>query len=168
MIFMGLFQNFKMVKRKWLYLILIIGILIVGGIAGKFVHRRFEERYGDRKGMSTYQIYYDLLYLENNDNTKIATEQAKSLLPQIEKLSTAGRATQTDLLKNIYEQLTPQQYYALLTASNKPDKNEGDGVWGRFKRELGNKLKHGRNKMNIRDEILRDIIVKMLKDISSK
>jgi hypothetical protein len=168
MIWMGIFQNLKTGKRKWFYVVMIIGVLLVGGIVGKIVHQRFEDRYGNHKDMSAYQIYYDLLYLENNDNTKIATEQAKSLLPQIEKLSTAGRVTQTNLLKNIYEQLTPQQYYALLTTRNKPDKNEGDGVWGRFKRELGNKLKHGRNKMNIRDEILRDIIVKMLKDISSK
>lgn len=165
---MGLFQKFQTVKRKWLYLVLVIAVLVVVGIAGKIVHQRFEDRYGNHKDMSTYQIYYDLLYLENTDNTKIATEQAKTLLPQIEKLSTVGRAAQTDLYKNIYEQLTPQQYYALLTARNKPDQKEGKGIWGRFKRELGNKFKHGRNKINIRDEILRDITIKMLTDISSK
>jgi hypothetical protein len=169
MVFMGIFQKLKTVKGKWLYLGLVVLVLLVTvGIAGKIVHHHFEERYGGYNNLSGYQTFYDLLYLENTANTKISTEQAKTLMPLVEKLSNVDKTAQIQLMKNIYEQLTPEQYYTLLTANRQRVSGEDAGKWGRLKRELEHKWRHGRDKKNIRNEILKDIVVKMMKDISSK
>jgi hypothetical protein len=168
MVLMGVFQKLKMAKRKWLYWGLVfVVLLLAAGIAGKIVHHRFEERYGRYNDLSGYQTFYDLLYLENTANTKISAEQAKMLIPLVEKLSTVTKTGQIQLIKNIYEQLTPEQYYTLLTVNRETVSGESEGKWGRLKRALEHKWGHGSDKEKIKNQILKDIVVKMVKDISS-
>jgi hypothetical protein len=167
---MRLFGKLKTIKRKWIYLIIAIVIIaLAGGIAAKIVCERHEGK-NDEKGINSYQTYYDLLYLENTDNLKILPAQAKVLLPLVQKLATADEATQQDLVNNIYKQLSPQQYYSILNEGNKTDIGNGNERFGNNKREFGGKFGRGdRNeKSNNQSDPLKDIVLNMLKDKSSR
>jgi hypothetical protein len=72
------------------------------------------------------------------------------------------------LIKNIYEQLTPEQFYVLSIVDHQTYPRESKEIWGRLKKKLHHQWEHGREKGNIRNEILKDIVIKMINDISTK
>ena len=92
-------------------------------------------------------------------------------MPLVEKLSTTTDKTAiSDLEKSIYTQLTPQQYYALLNGnSNETNIKDQEGYGrhrdeseGRFERCGGEDDERGMSSM------IKDVVLKMLNDISSK
>lgn len=165
---MGMFERLKSVKKFYLVLALVM-VLMVGGAAVKIVHHHFEERSGEDNLLSAYQTYYNLLYLENTNNAQITPEQAKTLLPLTEKLVTVDSSTQMKLIKNIYHQLTPSQYYAVLTNSSYINPKEEYSRWEEFREELTHRRWRRENdQKSIRAETLKEVIVKMLKDKIAK
>jgi hypothetical protein len=111
---MKIFEKLKTVKKKWLVLTSVLVLIVaIGGVCGTVMHMRYGFNYmHNDKG--NLQTYYNLLYLENTDTLKLTKDQAKALLPLAEKLSTADKTTQADILKNIYNQLSPEQYSVLI------------------------------------------------------
>lgn len=83
------------------------------------------------------------MYLENFQSMKITQEEAKAILPLVDRLaSSTDQNLQRDLAKEIYGQLTPQQYATLL------DQGKGSGENG-FKGEnldveMGNSRERGK------------------------
>lgn len=167
---MKLLVKLKNIKRKWICIGLVIVIIITGiGILGAILHERLEHRDGE-KGINNYQVYYDLLYLENTNNMLLSSSQAKAILPFAEKLSSADETTQKDIIKSIYDQLTPQQYYLLLNGDNKNGTEPGNFRRGKGKEEFrGDRKRDEWNHSNLRNsDSLKDIVLKMLKDQSNK
>lgn len=170
---MKVLEKLKNIKRKWIYIGLALLIVVVGlGGTAAVLHERFDEHNKGEKDVNGYQTYYDLLYLENTDNMKLSPEQAKAILPLAEKLASADKTTQPDLEKSIYAQLTPQQYYSLLNGNdntgtergNKKYKNDKKGEEFRGARKGG----EGLEKTDITVKSLQDVVIKMLKDKSTK
>jgi len=171
---MKVLEKLKTIKRKWIYIGLALLIVVVGlGGTAAVLHERFDEHNKGEKEVNGYQAYYDLLYLENTDNMKLSPEQAKAILPLAEKLATADKNTQTETVKSIYAQLTPQQYYSLLNENDNTGTERGNtkyknGKKGEeeFRGERGGsedwKYANGRNGS------LKDVVIKMLKDKSTK
>lgn len=168
---MKVIEKLKTIKRKWIYIGLALLIIVAGmGAAGVILHERFDEHNDGEKGTSGYQAYCDLLYLENTDNMKISPEQAKAILPLAEKLASADKAAQPEIVKSIYNQLTPQQYYSLLNGENNTG-TEGDNrkegkVKGEFRGER--RSVEGWKDANVRSDTMKDVVIKMLKDKSAK
>jgi hypothetical protein len=169
---MSIWGKLKTVKRKWMYLVVaIIVVGLAGGITAKALHERCEGKNGENKEITSYQTYYDLLYLENTTDLKISPEQAKALVPVVEKLSTAtDKTTVTDLEKSIYKLLTPEQYYALLNGSNTNINEKGRGKSGQRKGgfEGGFMRGEGFDKGKGLEDTIKDVVLNMLKDKSSK
>jgi hypothetical protein len=165
---MNIVGKLKTIKRKWIYIAAaIIVVALAGGVATKVCHERFEDKNGEHKGLNSYQTYYDLLYLENTNDLKISAEQAKVLVPLVEKLSTTvDKTALSDLESNIYKLLTPEQYYNLLNVGNNGSNGKNHEMFGRKRGgfEGGNKFGKGENEGNIMDGTIKDIVVKMLKD----
>ena len=164
---MNILGKLKTVKKRWIYLcVAIIVIALAGGIAAAVCHDRFEERNGEGKGISYYQTYYDLLYLENTTDLKISQDQAKVLVPIAVKLSTATDKTiVSDLEKNIYKQLTPQQYYKLINTGNNNFSGKNRNMRGRNKGgfEGGFNNGKGENKEMLINDSIKDVVINMLK-----
>jgi hypothetical protein len=168
---MNIVGKLKTIKRKWIYLaVVVIVVALAGGIAAKVCHERFEDRNGENKGMNSYQTYYDLLYLENTNDSKISPEQAKVLVPLVEKLSTTTDETAlSNLEKDIYKQLTPGQYYNLLNSNNSLNgKNHEKLGRNRDGFEGGFKYGKGENEGKMMYITIKDVVLKMLKDKSPK
>ena len=169
---MSVLGKLKTIKRKWIYLaVALIVVVLAGGISAKVLHERFEDKNGEDKGINSYQTYYDLLYLENTNDLKISLEQAKALVPLVEKLSTTTDKTAiSDVEKNIYKQLTPQQYYALLNGVNNDSNGKDQEMYGRHKGGFEGRFKRGEGKDEERgmSDTIKDVVLKMLKDKSSK
>jgi hypothetical protein len=164
---MGLINKLKTVKKKWIYLSLgLIAVVIVGSAATIAVHERFESKDGDHNSQA-YQAYYDLLRIENTDNMKLSAEQAKAILPLIEQLNkTTEEQGQADIIKNIYSNLTSQQYYSLLT-ENKSSENINEARGGHGEGNKRDKFEGRRDKSNVSNSALEAVVLKMLKDISA-
>ena len=168
---MAILQKLKTMKKKWLCLIAVVVVLLLAaGIAAAALHERFDRHEGERSA-ATYQTYYDLLYLENVDTLKLTPDQAKTLEPLVEKLNAASdKTTKNDLEKNIYMQLTPQQYYAVLNNGNqnvmmsKRDEHGrfGEGFSGRFQRGFDEE------KGSSPADSIKDVVLNMLKAESAK
>jgi len=117
---MDIFKKLKNLNKKW-YLLL-VAVLVIGagsGMAAKFYYRQqFEKARQANIGLQIVRLVdMDLLYLEDTSTTKLSPDQAKAILPLIEKLSTANSSSSpsvTDLTKQIYENLFPVQYQALM------------------------------------------------------
>ena len=179
---MSFLEKLKGINRKWFYLLVIIAILVIGGgIAGKVVHERHEKNGGKYSPAVADSVYLDLLYLESSDNLKITPDQAKAILPLVEKLAAGTTTAQLDLVQKIYSTLSPQQYQALLNSgSNYPAPKKGEkpnrrgirdelkGWKGGDNREgiegsLHNNFNMGRKGLNSsREEALGSVIIKML------
>ena len=167
---MSIFSKVTPSKRKLTYVVLaLVVVLALGGIIGVIMHHEHHNYKGehhnyskeDKKINQSYQVCYNLLYLENTDNMKLSSDEAKALIPLVQKLSTTSTKTnQTDLIKNIYKQLNSQQYYALL--------NNGNNLSGENRNEGKDRFEKDKNKENIMGDTSKDIVVKMLNDVSTK
>lgn len=165
---MSIVKKVKDVKRKWIYIVLVVVIvLIAGGITAYAMHEHGDHhhgRHGDKKASISYEAYYNVLYLQNTDNLKISKEEAKALLPLFQKLSaTTDKTSEKDkdtITTNIYKQLNSQQYYALISNGNN-DKNKGNGKF-ECRHNKAKEYKNG----DINDSI-KDVVTKMLTDIAS-
>lgn len=169
---MSVLAKLKTIKRKWIILAAVLFVVILAiGASAVILHERFDGKDGDQEGMNSYHTYYDLLYLENTNDLKLTADQAKALVPLVEKLSSAADKTAvSDLEKNIYLQLTPQQYYALLNGANTDIDRKGEELYGRHKGGVEDRFKRGEGEDKERgmSVTIKDVVVKMLKDISSK
>lgn len=169
---MKVMEKLKTIKRKWIYLTAaLIVVVVAGGITAEALHERFDGRNDEHERINSYQTYTDLLYLENTNDLKLTSAQAKALAPLVEKLSTATDKTAvSDLEKNIYTQLTPQQYYALLNGSNNGPNGKYWEIYGRHKGESEGRFESGDGEDDVRgmSDTIKDVVLKMLNDISSK
>ncbi|MDP4094331.1 MAG: hypothetical protein Q8920_13325 [Bacillota bacterium] len=164
---MSIFTKLKNVKKKWIIITaIILVVLIAGGITASVLHENFEHRDGGHKNSNEYQVYSNLLYLENTDALKLTSEQAKALLPLVQKLPNTNSTTQPGVLKSIYEQLTPQQYYTLFTGTNNYVGEKGHGKMGRGGFGGMRGFAPERNKTSVMSDTLKDVVIKMLKDKS--
>lgn len=170
---MKVLEKLKTIKRKWIYIGLALLIVVVGlGGTAAVLHERFDEHNRGEKDINGYQTYYDLLYLENTDNMKLSSEQAKAILPLAEKLASADKTTQPDLEKSIYAQLTPQQYYSLLNGNDNTGMERGNTKYKNGRKGEEFKGERGRGEdgkhPNGKNDSLKDVVIKMLKDKSTK
>ena len=169
---MKVLEKLKTVKRKWIYLTAaLIVVVLAGGIIAAVLHESFDDRKDEHKGINLYQAYSDLLYLENTNDLKLTPDQAKALVPLVEKLSTTTDKTAvSELEKNIYTQLTPQQYYALLKGSDNEPKGKSEKRYGRHKDESEGSFERGGREDDERgrSDTIKDVVLKMLNDIRSK
>lgn len=173
---MSFFEKLKGINRKWFYLLIVIVIMVIGGgIAGEVVHERHEKNGEKYNPAVANSVYLDLLYLENNDSLKVTPDQAKAILPLIEKLAADTTTAQIDLVQKIYSSLSPQQYQALLNGGSNylVPKNGGkqekrDDVRNEWKGRQGGEnrdenMKMGKKGFNSpREEALGSVIIKML------
>jgi len=165
---MGLLNKLKTVKKKWVYLSIgLIAIMIFGCAATAIVHHRFDRGEGEHNSQA-YQAYYDLLRIENTDNLKLTSEQAKAILPLVDQLNkTTEEKGQGDIIKNIYSNLTSQQYYSLLT-DNKASENGKGAKGGRGEKGRRDSFEGKRGEANVSGGALEAVVLKMLKDISAQ
>lgn len=177
---MNFYEKLKGINKKWLYLLAVLVVLGIGGtIAGEVIGERIEQKIGKYNPALSRDVYLDLLYLENNEPTKINAEQAKELLPLVERVSKVSDSTQFTMVQNIYSLLTPQQYQALLNKDNNVVKPEGEKDTKRRGREQYDKrdqridgdymesfdFKHeGQKYNNAKEAAIENVVIKMLKD----
>ncbi|MCL4440520.1 hypothetical protein [Desulforamulus aeronauticus] len=121
---MQLFEKLKKINKKW-YLTL-AAILVIGATGSAGAEYYFDQQAAAAKTervslQASREAVEDLLYLEKQETLKLSPDQAKTLLPLVEKISTTSDATsRTDLAKQIYQTLTPDQYQAV-SEQNKQD-----------------------------------------------
>ncbi|MGE5415850.1 MAG: hypothetical protein ACM3UZ_03660 [Acidobacteriota bacterium] len=186
-------------NKKWIYGIgaALVVVVAIALIAGACFHHRFDGRFSDRNASLASPVLSDLMYVGTSPDLKLTPEQAKAILPLVEKLNklsatkvtdeTKEEANQkaiADLNKQIYAQLTVQQYQALNSkdkiAANgnmppqflgkvKMDKR-GHGEEREFRGKdefsgCGNMCGYGQG--SARTQAMPDIVIKMLKDISA-
>lgn len=185
---MSFMQKLKSINRKWIYIAAaVLIVLVAGSIAGRVLHRGFEMRYMKSQIENSNPIYHDILYLENTSALKLAPDQAKAMIPLAEKMNTAtDKTVKSDLSKQLYSLLTPQQYQALSTGGNNrgsmgpgygPQSNPNNGMEkrnGRDGNEKGRMDSHrfgagysnGYN--NAREKALPDVVMKLLKTRSEE
>lgn len=180
---MGILQKLKNINKKWFYVLFILIILGIGGAALKFIHERNDEDKAENNYLEKANpMYLDLLYLESSDNLKISPEQAKVILPLVEKVDKSNSQTEFNLLKSIYSELNPQQYQAILTRNdNYNNKNDNqDRHWERKEERRGDednrkeydnreekRFGEGDNRENfndLRELSLSNVILKTLKE----
>ncbi|NTW04896.1 MAG: hypothetical protein HGA27_02085 [Peptococcaceae bacterium] len=112
---MNFLEKLKAINKKWLYLLIgaiVAGLLIM--ITGAILHWKFEKEFVQLNPVKTSSVYRDLILLENTGNLRISSEQAKAILPLVEKMSNAEDEVKTDLSNQVYSQLNPQQIQLLL------------------------------------------------------
>ena len=169
-----MFEKLKNLKKKW-YLLLVLILLLGagGGLAAKYYFR--QQNIQANIGVQlTRSVEQDLLYLDNNSTLKLSPDQAKAILPLIEKMSTSNANSSpsiSDLTKQVYEILSPVQYQALIDYGEPgTGKVESEREYGK----KGNRRGDGRefekvefNSKGIGDpkaDALKDIVIKMLKE----
>ncbi|AET68447.1 hypothetical protein Desor_2918 [Desulfosporosinus orientis DSM 765] len=178
-----MFEKLKKLNRKW-YLLLVLVILLGGGgsfAAKYYLRQQFQKNMQANAGVHmTMSVEQDLLYLDNTSSLKLSPDQAKAILPLVEKMSnsdTNSSVSINDLAKQVYESLTPVQYQALT--------HYGNPVIGNVEREREDKdtKKDNRREDNQRFEkaehytkdiadpkadALQNIVINMLKERSSE
>lgn len=185
---MSFIQKLKNINRKWIYITAaILVVLIVGCFAIRGFHRGFEMRQQKYQIENYTPLYQDILSLENSASLKITPDQAKSLLPIVEKLNTTDKTVKAALSKQAYALLTPQQYQALSNGGrnlgpmepgngfqkspNSSKEREkgmgGDRGKGRMDNQrFGHGFSNGYN--NAREQALPDVVMKLLKTRSQE
>lgn len=178
---MSVKEKLKGIKKRWYWLTVLILIIAIVGVAKFSVETHFKTQIATKSVQQTYQVVgNDLLYLENFQSMKINQEEAKALLPLFERLaSSTDQNLQRDLAKEIYGQLTPQQYATLLDQGKGSGENEfrGGNLDGEMRnrgergKENGEKDFRGDRKSNkngntIREEALSNVVEKLLTDRS--
>jgi hypothetical protein len=174
-------EKFKGIKKRWYFLMVLILLIALAGVAKYGVEKHFKTQIATERVQQTYQLVgNDLLYLENFQSMKITQEEAKALLPLVERLaSSTDQNLQRDLAKEIYGQLTPQQYATLLDQGKGSGENQfnGKNVNGEIRKGgerpketmekdfLGDR-KSNKNGNTIREEALSNVVEKMLTDRS--
>lgn len=178
---MSVKEKLKGIKKRWYLLTVLILIIAIGGVVKYSVETHFKAQIATERVQQTYQLIgNDLLYLENFQSMKITQEEAKALLPLVDRLaSSTDQNLQRDLAKEIYGQLTPQQYATLLDQGKGSGENELNGKnrdgelrkSGEHGKENTEKDFRGDRKFNkngntIREEALNNVVEKMLSDRS--
>ena len=174
---MKICEKLKCLNRKWIWVISIVIVLSAGGcIVGGILHERFEDKYGNKSLESVYSTCYNLLTLENSAKLKLSPEQSKAILPFLEKLPTADKTTQVDLVKSIYKQLTTEQYMSLITDDKKQNssnafnnKKERGGKRDKGREHFdGNRFEGRQNSSATMKQTIFDVVDKMLKEKAAK
>ncbi|TGE34983.1 hypothetical protein E4K67_27770 [Desulfosporosinus fructosivorans] len=164
-----MFKKLKNLNKMW-YLLLVLILLLGagGGLAAKYYLR--QANIGVQTARSVEQ---DLLYLDSTSTFKMSPDQAKTILPLIEKMSTSDTNSSpsiNDLAKQVYEILTPVQYQTLTDHGKLgTGKAESDGKKGNRRGDSRGFEKVGFNIIGIGDpkaDALYDIVIKMLKERS--
>jgi len=182
---MSILTKVKTIKKRW-YLLLVIILLVIGGSAAvHFNHEQQARTLATAKMGSQVnrQVDLDLVFLEKVSTTRITPDQAKEILPIMEKLSTAtDLTTQSDLAKQVYGTLTPTQYSVLMERQNQNGQstNEvdqenhnrrgnkgGKAVRGDKGHDFseGNSF-YGKGSLDPKEQALSSIVIKMLNDRS--
>jgi len=129
------------------------------------------------------QVDLDLVFLEKVSSTKVTPDQAKEILPLMEKLSaTTDLTVQSDLAKQVYGMLTPAQYLILmdrqtLTISTNNQVNQGNPKSRDNKsgKEIRGGKGHdfpeggsfsGKGSQDPKEQALSSVVIKMLNDRS--
>lgn len=175
---MGLIKGLKSVKKRW-YLLLIV-VLIIGGSAAVRINHAYENRAlaSAKMGSQIYrQVDLDLIHLENFTTAKVTPVQAKEMLPLVERLSaTTDLNTQSDLAKQIYGMLTPEQYAILMDSKNASsldqvgheNQRDHEGKGNDFKEEGGFNSSYGKISQNPKEQALGSVVIRMLNDRSAE
>jgi len=175
-------EKLKGIKKRWYLLTALILIVAIGGVAKFSIETHVRGQFGSENVPQTYQIVCtDLLYLENFQSMKITQEEAKVMLPLVDRLaSSIDQNLKRDLAKEIYGQLTPQQYATLLDQEGsranvlsgrnqdgelKKGKGEERGKYSREKDFNGDR-EFDKNGNTIREQALSSVVEKMLTDRS--
>ncbi|EGW36886.1 hypothetical protein [Desulfosporosinus sp. OT] len=176
-----MFEKLKNHNKKW-YLLLVLIILLgaCGGLAARFyLRQQFQQNMQVNIGAQMARsVEQDLLYLDNTSTLKLSPDQAKAILPLIEKVSTSNTNSSpsiNDLAKQIYEILNPVQYQALIDSSksvagNVEEKRQ-DGKKGNRRENSREFEKSEHITKGITDpkvDALKDIVIKMLKERSTE
>lgn len=158
---MTILEKLKTINKKWRYLLMgaiVFGLLIV--FSGALLHWKFDKDYVQFNPVKTSAVYRDLILLENTVNLKISPEQAKAILPLVEKMTNADDNVKTDLSNQVYSQLNPQQIQLLL--------NRGDSI--RQERKSGSPRGEDefskREFENIKSRENNDILVQSLPEVT--
>lgn len=186
-------------NKKWFYGIAaaLVVVVVIALIAGACFHHRYDDRFGDRNAALATPVLSDLMYLGTSPDLKLTAEQAKTILPLVEKLNKLAAIKETDetkaaanktaiqdLNKKIYAVLTVQQFQALnaknafmnnrnmqpqFANKEKMDRRGHEGGREfRGKGELrGCDGMRGFGPDSGRNQAMPDIVVTMLKDISA-
>lgn len=175
---MSLWTRVKGIKKRW-YVLLVIILLIVGITGTRFyVWEHFQKQVeSNQASLINRQVDLDLIYLENYPTQKITSDQAKQILPLLDRLNgTTDSKTQQELAQQIYGQLTPAQYSLIM------DQGKGNFVNGNGQssfhgkeREVGHDregVKRGDKGINRwqsdpREQALSNVTLKMLQDRSN-
>lgn len=176
-------EKLKKLNKKW-YLLLVLAILVGGGggFAVKYYFRQqFQKNMQANAGVHmTMSVEQDLLYLDNTSSLKLSSDQAKAILPLVEKMSssdTNSSVSINDLAKQVYESLNPIQYQALTQIENPGKRNiEKDGEERDHNKDNRREDNHQfeDNEHYIKDigdpkaDALQNIVVKMLKERSAE
>lgn len=166
---MNILNKLKTINKKWIYLLVsLIIIAIIAAVIGGIYCDNLEKNYKESHYWLSSPVYADLLYLENTDTLKVTPEQAKTILPLLEQIPAAEPALRMEIAKKIYLELTPQQYQTLLSNSGKlmylsdnhSDKEKYDGENSYREDHFG---KGNEKYDSIREQVLPDIVIKLLK-----
>ncbi|ODA38795.1 hypothetical protein [Desulfosporosinus sp. BG] len=172
-------EKLKSLNKKW-YLLLALIILLGGGggIAAKFYSRQQQQMnmQANVAAQMARSVEQDLVVLDNSSTLKLSPEQAKAILPLIEKMpaaTTTSSPSINDLVKQVYEILTPVQYQTLTdygkSVTKNIDKERQDGEEGNQRGERREFQKAEHNTKGIADpktDAIQDIVIKMLKERS--
>lgn len=148
---MSLKQKLKGIKKRWYFLVALILLAVIGGGVKYNFENHSRAQFASFNAQQTYrQVCADLVYLENFQSMKLTQEEAKGILPLIDRLaSSTDQNLQIELAKEIYGQLTPQQYAFLLEQQKG---NQVDGFLGKEKGRIQDREKGREQEDNIRDE----------------
>jgi hypothetical protein len=146
-------------------------VAIGGGVSYRWmIHEK--NSHESRQSQQAYQLVCsDLLYLENFQTMKITQDEANSILPLMDQLAASTDPNvQSNLTQEIYGDLNPQQYAALLQQQNTnnqktvkgKDEERGHAKEGKaFKGD-----RQFKNGSSIREQALGNVVQKMLTDRS--
>lgn len=174
---MSLWTRVQGIKKRWY--VLLVALLLVAGISGAhfYVRQHFQKVASNGVNLVNRQVDLDLIYLENYPTQKITTDQAKQILPILDRLNgTTDSKVQQDLAQQIYGQLTPAQYSLIMDQGKGNSINGKDraGFRGRGREDgqeheglRGEEKSIGRGQTNPREQALSNVTLKMLQDRSN-
>ncbi len=173
---MKLFERLKNVNKKWYLLLVIVLVIGAGGsIAAKIYFKQHNKRTREDNIVvrRVRLVEMDMLYIENSTTLKLTPDQAKQILPLIEKMSTSNSTSQTNLSRQIYEDLSPLQYQALME-HEKSVESKGIEVRGddkdrhRHEDQYEFKKIKGKGYGDPKEDALNSVVIKMLKERSAE